>query len=315
VIQQPTLPAWERKSTARLAGLCQAIGAIELARAQRTQELIRRLAAHPIGQQRPREIERIALGINSIAQSGPGARTSAVVYSPLDEASPVFRFDFQNAALFTESGGTLTSMTNEVSSVVLNTGTLPAYSATAFNGLPGLDFNGTTHHIMTTSDAPVLAAFATQTCTFYYAGNFDVADAFNTMFSVADSAQAINGSKRFGIFTTGAGRWNIAASSNAGVGVALDSAGGNTTAAHIGCWFQAATVASFQINNGSADPSGGAFNHGTITPTRWGFGGRVSSTVTAFFNGKWGEVLGFGATHDATARTNVHDYLALKWSI
>jgi hypothetical protein len=174
----------------------------------------------------------------------------------------------------------------------------PRYLVTGLSSLPCLDFDGTDDRI-TGTDSAVWTCFQNAPAfTLIQRLASDTPNAARVAFSVANSAQASNGSRRFGTNAVGTGRANSTYQNDAGSALALDAAtnmGTNTARTH--AWFSPGTTLGLDIDgvtdvtvNGSV-----ACNPGTLTPNRYGFGCRVSSTAISFWDGKVGRHVGFNS--------------------
>lgn len=310
-----SLEPWSRKSTARLASLAQDVGASELTRQRRTQELIRRIAEHPIGRARPFEIAQLAGGCASCSVTGGSAAAGGAAYAPDDEGNAVAGFDMLDQSSFVEAG-TVTSITNKVSSVAWTEATNPpAYSATGLSGRPCMDFNGTTHRIISTESAVWGAIDNSDAYTLFIVGSVDVADRTNVFFGGANSAEATNRARRWGSNTTGNGKWICSTTNDAGALVTVESTADDDTNPHVFSWFSPGTTVSLELDNGADDPAAVAQNPGTMTLNRSALGCRAASTPAAFLDGKIGELWLFSVQLGASARTRVHAYLAARWGL
>lgn len=234
-------------------------------------------------------------------------------YLPTDEASPVWWFDMLDPAKFVEVANVMQSITNKVSDVVWNAGTMPSYSATGLLSKPSMVFNGSSHIITSTEAAVVTALTNAPALTVYFVGATADADSTRGFFGSGNSGVATNQTRRFGTITTGLGRWNQNTTSDAGAGVNVTSGADIDTNPHFLAWFSSGTQTGLDVD-GVNVVALTAHNPGTNTPNRAALGGRPDSAPDGFWSGGWGECLGFAAHHDAAARDRVYQYLLAKWT-
>lgn len=261
-----------------------------------------------------RRMRRAGGYVGGMAMRGRAlARVSS--FSPLDEGNGSAWIDLQDAAAYTTSSGFFATVTNKVSSTVWSEATNRPAVSTAIGGFNCADFDGTNDRIISNEAGPISALSNSNAFTLFIVGVTDAADAVRVMFAAGNSGQAIAGSKRFGTNTTGAGRWNVAATNDAATGVAVDSSATADTNPHVFCFRSTGTQVYLQIANGAADPSAAAFTPGTLTPNQIALGCRPSSTATTFWDGKIGEVILYSVELSTAAITRVHDYLDSKWGL
>lgn len=236
-------------------------------------------------------------------------------YSPLDEPSPVAWFDMLDPAAFSEVAGVITSVTNKVSSVAWNTGTLPTYSATGLNSKPAMVFNGSTQAILSSEAAVVAALTDAAPLTVYAVVHATSDDATSGFFGSGNTGTTTSNSKRFGTSTNGNGRWRYTTVNSAAGGVNSDAGSDIVAAPHILAFFTDDGIHCnleeddiLVINNTSHNP-------GDNNPNRCAIGCRPAATPDGFFTGAIGELLVFGASHDAGARQRIYDYLAAAWEL
>lgn len=194
---------------------------------------------------------------------------------------------------------TVEQWTDQIGSyVVANTTAAqqPRYFVTGLGGLPYLDTDGTDDRLVGT-DAAVLAVLTNAAAfTLLQRLASDTPNAIRVAFSVANSAQALNSSRRFGTNTTLGGCANSTLHNDAGTPVVADAATTIGTGVRVLSWFSPGTTLSLEID-GSQDATINALacNPGTLTPNRYGFGARMSSTITTFWDGKIGRHTGFNS--------------------
>jgi hypothetical protein len=221
----------------------------------------------------------------------------------------------QDAASFTDSGGFVTSITNKASSTAWTEGTVPpAWSSTAFNGLPGMAPTGT-RRIISTEAAVVAALSGGAAYTVFYAGAVNTADAAMAFFGAGNSGQATASTRFFGNNTTGAGVWIVSARNNANTIVNVESTGAANTDSNVFECYTDGSVTSLQINGAAADPNGAAQATGALTPDRASLFSRPASTPGIMLNGEMGELLLYSRLLNATERDQVRAYLGARWGI
>jgi hypothetical protein len=251
-----------------------------------------------------------ALGISPAV-----AMTLTVPFSsPANIAGLVAWFDMLDAASFTNTAGFISSITNKASGVAWTEATnRPAYSATAISAHPGMDFNGTSHRIISTEAAVWQAVNPGNAYTLFYVAAFDTLDRSEAVFSGANSATS-TGIRAWGQSTTGAGRWAHNTIQDSAVAINSESSGGSSTGVHVFCWHASSTQVSMQLDNGSADPNNGAHSPGATTMDRAALGCRPRSSPTLFFDGRLGELVLYNSRLSSTDITNVANYLAARWA-
>jgi hypothetical protein len=225
-------------------------------------------------------------------------------------------FDMADNTSYTNSAGFISAITNKASGVSWTEATnRPTFSATGFNGMPCMDFDGTNDLIGSTESAVYTALANSNAYTIFTVASLDVADDIQVIFSVANSANATNGSKRWGINNTGAGRWTSVTTNDAAAASVVDSTSSDNLVTNILEWYSPGTTVSLQVNGAAADPNAVSQNPGTLTPNRAAIGCRYSSTPTTFFNGKVAEIIIYNNNLNSTDRNIIRRYLSNKWAI
>ena len=258
--------------------------------------------------------ERRVIGGNvAVPAIGGGGPAPAPAFTPTDIAGLVAWFDMKDAAAFTQVADVITSLTNKASSVVWDTGTLPAYAATGFNGFPCMNFNGTTQYILSTEAAVLAEVTNSPSATLIVVCNYALADANNTLFGAGNSAQAANGSIRYGISATGNGRRLVSSVNDAGTTTNLTSAGDSSAADQIVFYHSSGLTGGISLNNAADDPNGAAFNPGASTPDQLAIGARPRLALDTFMSGDIAEMLLYNSSLSAENKTSLYDYLDAKW--
>jgi hypothetical protein len=194
---------------------------------------------------------------------------------------------------------------------------MPGYSATGFNGFPGMTFSGTQGIIST--EAAVLAALQGGT-SFYLAiaGKVNTADSSMALFGAGSNANATNANRYFGTNITASGVWISACRSNAGSSVNIESTGGSDTNPNVlefWCDASGSAVGSIQKNGATADPNAAAQVTGTATPTRVGIGNRPASTPNVLLTGAIGEIIVCSSVPTLAQRNSIRGLLGGKWGV
>ncbi len=240
-------------------------------------------------------------------------RAGSSSYSPLSEGNLALWVDLLDPAAYSQSAGTMVSVTNKVSGVVWNTGTLPTFNATGINNLPAMVFEVTQY--IGSTEATVWGALDGDDAPFtiFAVWQANAADRTDIVFSVGDSTQANNNTLQFGKTNAGSGAWVIAKRATATVSVTSVAIPVITPVIQEG--FSPGTTGSIQINGAAPDPDAGALDVAAIAPNRSAIGCRYASVPDSFVSGRISEILVYGAALDSVARSRVRRYLGSRWSI
>lgn len=247
---------------------------------------------------------------------GGGGSAPAPPFSPTDIAGCVAWFDMQDSGNYTDTAGFITSINNKASAVAWEEATVPpAFSATAFNGLPCMDFDAT-QYIVSTEAAVAAALNGDLAYTVFVAGQVDTADASLAFFGAGYSASLTARTRYFGNNVTGSGVWISASRNNAnGTVNAESSSGAADTNPHVLEWHTDGATTSIQEDGATADPDDAAQVTGASAPDRVGIGCRAASTPNVLLNGRIGEILLYNTRLSAPNRALVRAYLGTKWGI
>ena len=211
---------------------------------------------------------------------------------------------------------TVTSWTNQVSSVAWNTAsTYPEYVASAINGNPGIKGNGSSR-ILRSTEAAVLAAFNgnDHDFTVFAVVKVVTADANGSIFGVGNSALASADVLRFGTSTTGSGRWISNRTDSTSAGAATTSDADIDTNPHV----MAFTCASGQLDiyqDFTKVGTGSPLDLASFTCDQFSLLARPDSVADNFGDMYIGAIAICDAAVTATQRRGVQAYLRSAWSI
>ena len=93
-------------------------------------------------------------------------------------------------------------------------------------------------------------------------------------------------------------------------GLEVDSTATINTSAHVACWHSPGTTVSFQLDNGAADPSGGALDVASVTCTRSAFFCNARNTLASFSDFSMGACVMSSSDLSSSQITEIARFLA-----
>jgi hypothetical protein len=218
-----------------------------------------------------------------------------------------------DAATFTQSGGTITARANKVTAVAVTPTGSPGYLATGLNSKPTADYNGTTTYFLGNEAAVVAPAVDLLAVSVFAVAQFNVVNRLDALVGWGNSGVADNRTLWFGKTTSGGGRLVAACINNAGTAIAIAGATVPTTTPHVFTFVVASgTVAGWTDN--AVDISSAAFSPGTLTANQFALAARPDSVPDRIADEQLSEELVYNRAVTTAERNYIHNnYLKPKW--
>lgn len=237
---------------------------------------------------------------------------STHVYDPRDEGGAVLWTDMSDPSSYTESAGVITARTNKVSATSLTPVGSPSYQATGLNGLPTVDYNGTSQYFLTTEAAVVAPGVNQAPSTYVCVTAIDTPDRAEVFFGWGNSGVAANGTKYFGQTITATGTTVATFIDDSATTVVVSGTLASDTTAHVFAFRHTGAVVDSKIDN-VADMPATALAPGALTANRASIGSRPDSVPDRFFDGQSSEEWLFNKALSDAALTRIYSYLKAKW--
>lgn len=224
-------------------------------------------------------------------------------------------YDMLDSTAYVNNGGVLDSVKNKVSGVncTATTTARPAFSATGLQGHACASHDGT-NDILLGTEAAVLALFTdTPPRTLIYIAKHNATAAVHAVVGFGRSDSALASTGFFGQRQT-ANHWTSGLSDASSVARNVDSVAAPDTNVHVFVFRHTGTQEAIRLDNSAYDP-GPTNQDGTVTPTRFGIGGRPNSgAMSVFLNGVWGEILMYNRALTDTEVNQCVTYLQNRWA-
>lgn len=219
--------------------------------------------------------------------------------------------DMSDPASFTESGGTITSRINKISSTAMTVVSSPGYLATGLNGLPTADFLPS--YFLIGEAATAAVGVDTHAYSYFCVSALNIIDSNSaTLFGFGNSGVVTNRTRRLGGSTSATGRMISTTINDAGTAVSVFGVTQTDTTPHIYTFITPGTTIESWIDN-VEDIASTTQDPGTITVDQCAIGARPDSGPDFPIDGQSSEEWLFDWALDAAARTRVCNYLKAKW--
>jgi hypothetical protein len=244
----------------------------------------------------------------SMVQWGGAASGAEDLLSVAQSLGAVLLFDVYDAANYVLSGAEFVSIKNLISDVDHNVvGTAPTYSATDFNGGPGVVFGGAGWFVG--SESAVIAAMTDNNPhTLVVARRFDSTN--RHLFAVADSASA-SGYRLYGVLTADSFTQTRV---DGGSAATIQATNDDDGAEHIDTWLRVGGGSpTIQLIRDNATTILGPQTQTTptLTPNNYAWGTSPDDTPTSFpMLGGGSLVILFPSALDASQRSTLFDAIA-----
>jgi hypothetical protein len=224
----------------------------------------------------------IGHGLSMVQWGGAVTAGASDLLSVAQSLGAVLLLDAVTESARVLSGSDVTSVVNRITGTSISATGTPQYSATSFNGGPGITFNGTTDWFIGTEAAVVAAMTNNNPYTLIKTVDCAVADAAGWFFGVGNSGQSINQWHAVGQTTTGNGRWVDRSMNDAGTNVQLITAAGGgindaDTDPHL-IELVGGDTGTLKFERVVCSINGTTHDPGTLTPNQWGWGCKPDQT-------------------------------------